>query len=321
MIFQFLGTSSGTPTKQRNVSGIAVSPQQSKKWILVDCGEGTQHQLIRTNYSLLQLQVICITHIHGDHCYGLPGLLASAGMSGRKEPLWIIGPASVKAYVDAVMETTEMWLNYELKFVDVETEDVSALPLSFGLSAIALSHRVPSYAYSFIEEAGSPKLDASKLIAANIPKGPAWGKIQKGNDIQLDDGRAIRAADYLLPAESATKMIVAGDNDTPMLVAEEASDAQLVIHEATYTHDVLEKVGPGPQHSSARLVGEFAQAAKLPHVMLTHFSPRYVEPGKGDVTVEEIAAEASRYYDGQVWLAKDFDQYELRQSGLKRMSD
>jgi ribonuclease Z len=91
MEFTFLGTSSGTPTKSRNVSGLALSAKMSKPWYLVDCGEGTQHQILRTRYYLNNLKVIFITHIHGDHCYGLPGILAGASMAGRTAPLTIIG--------------------------------------------------------------------------------------------------------------------------------------------------------------------------------------------------------------------------------------
>jgi len=81
----FLGTSSGTPTKSRNVSAVAIKKQNNKSWYLIDCGEGTQHQILRTKLSLLHLNTICITHIHGDHCYGLPGLFASASMDTRKD--------------------------------------------------------------------------------------------------------------------------------------------------------------------------------------------------------------------------------------------
>ncbi|CAM5602375.1 Ribonuclease BN [Stutzerimonas stutzeri] len=91
----FLGTSSGTPTPARNVTGLALQEDAGKAWYLIDCGEGTQHRLLRMPLSLHDLRAIFITHVHGDHCYGLPGLLASAGMMGRRHPLEIIAPAGI----------------------------------------------------------------------------------------------------------------------------------------------------------------------------------------------------------------------------------
>lgn len=98
MEFTFLGTSAGTPTRSRNVTGLALSQSGHNPWYLVDCGEGTQHQLLCTHYSVLQLRAIFITHIHGDHTFGLPGLLTSASMLGRTEPLDIIAAEQVARF-------------------------------------------------------------------------------------------------------------------------------------------------------------------------------------------------------------------------------
>ena len=107
MQLTFLGTSSGTPTRTRNVSGVALSIDERRDWYLIDCGEGTQHQILRTPLSLLSLRTILITHMHGDHCYGLPGLLASAELAGRTEPLTLIGPASLKPYIEVMQQHAE----------------------------------------------------------------------------------------------------------------------------------------------------------------------------------------------------------------------
>ena len=116
----FLGTSSGVPTKHRNVTAIAVKMLKSKSWYLVDCGEGTQHQILHTNLSLNNLQAIFITHVHGDHCYGLPGLLASAAMSGRTNSLTIIGPGNIREFIENTQKTTQMRLSFNINFIDVE---------------------------------------------------------------------------------------------------------------------------------------------------------------------------------------------------------
>ena len=105
----FLGTSAGVPTKTRNVTGIAVREERGNGWYLVDCGEGTQHQILHTSLSINALRAIFITHIHGDHCYGLPGILASAAMNGRKAPLKIMAPSGVREWVEATQQHTQLY--------------------------------------------------------------------------------------------------------------------------------------------------------------------------------------------------------------------
>ena len=113
----FLGTSAGTPTRQRNMSGLALRLRGARQWVLVDCAEGTQHRILRTPLSLMSLRAVFITHLHGDHCYGLPGLLASAGMLGRSEPLTIVGPPPLRAMLEAIMAASELTLPYPLTFL------------------------------------------------------------------------------------------------------------------------------------------------------------------------------------------------------------
>ena len=118
----FLGTSSGVPTRQRNVSGLAVQTVLGADWFLVDCGEGTQHRLQRTRLSLHDMAAVCITHVHGDHCYGLPGLLASAGMGKRTKPLKLVAPLPVWQWFEATRRLTDLHLPYEVEHVDIEAD-------------------------------------------------------------------------------------------------------------------------------------------------------------------------------------------------------
>lgn len=311
MEFTFLGTSAGTPTRSRNVTGLALCLSGPKPWYLVDCGEGTQHQLMRTRYSVMQLRAIFITHIHGDHIFGLPGLLTSASMLGRTEPLDIIAPPQVRRFIDAVIENSDSSLSYPLNFINSEAPGFYWQDDHLGVTNVALSHRVPCRAYVFTERNLERQLQKEKLVADGIEPGPQWGDLQKGKDVLLDDGRLLRSDDYTHIPRTARKIIVGGDNDTPELLKDACQGTHVLIHEATYTQDVADRVGPWPQHSSAQQVARFAQATKLPNLVLTHFSSRYQSAPGGTPHINQLAAEALQHYKGQLFLARDFDTYRL----------
>jgi ribonuclease Z len=319
MEFQFLGTSSGTPSKTRNVSGLALRLSGSSHWSLIDCGEGTQHQILRTNLSLHELRAVFITHMHGDHCYGLPGLLASAGMLNRSAPLILVGPPELWTFVEGVMATTQLGLPYPLEFVDVHRLDAAEVLPGLAVHATALSHRLPSWAYSFTERSVERHLDGERLHAAGVQRGPAWGQLQRGEEVVLEDGRVLRPEDFLLAPRKPRKVIVAGDNDRPELLVDEARTAEVLVHEATYTEPILQKVGPAPQHSSAAMTARAAGEAGVPNLVLTHFSPRYQDTPRreGDgLSMRDLEFEARAEYHGRLFLARDFERYLLDRHGV-----
>ena len=316
----FLGTSSGTPTKQRNVSATAIKMRHKKGWCLVDCGEGTQHQLLHTSLTLKHLTAIFITHVHGDHSFGLPGLLASAAMSGRTEPLIVVAPQAIQPWLVASQTMSDTFLSFEIQFVDVATLDAPFEIPDMQVSAWPLSHRVSTHAYSFTEIKLGRRLDSQKLITAGIPSGPIWGQLQNHQDVELPSGEKLNHGDFLLPTSKPRKIIIGGDNDTPELLTQAADRADVLVHESTYTEAVSIKVGAGPQHSSAKQVAEFAAQVQLPHLILTHFSARYQYGSNADSSINEIEAEATSYFPGQLYLANDFDHFVLnRQRQLHKI--
>lgn len=311
----FLGTSSGTPTKARNVSATVVKKRGKKAWVLVDCGEGTQHQILHTKLVLNHLSAIFITHVHGDHCFGLPGLLASASMSGRTEPMTVIAPAAINDFILNSQKISDTYLTFKLNFIAVETLESVINVGDFQVSKVSLSHRVPSFAYQFTERFIESSLDTDKLIQSNIPGGPLWGLIHQGGSVQLPSGEVVKGEDYLLPKRKPRKIIVGGDNDSPELLAKACYRTDLLIHESTFTKAVADKVGSGPQHSSAEEVARFAQSVGVQNLILTHFSARYQYGQNQGASINEIEDEARQFYQGQLFLANDFDYFYLDKEG------
>jgi len=345
----FLGTSAGVPTKQRNVTALAIeclnphtsgvqqgSRQQnnqskkSRSWVLIDCGEGTQQQLLHTKLSLHQLAAICITHVHGDHCYGLPGLLASAAMSGRREPLTLIAPKAIATLLDAITATTELYLPFALDFIAIEevlAEQGDTNKVSISLSdqhqldidITLLSHRVASHAFGITQTISRRILNTDKLVADGIPASALWGKLQQGENVTTESNRQLRSVDYVDNEIQRTRVVVAGDNDTPECLSEAVMDTDLLVHEATYTHEVMMAIQArnpdyDPMHSSAHVVGTFAQKMNLKNIVLTHFSARYQNfdnPDSETPNMAYIRLDAQSVYQGNLWLAEDFAQYTV----------
>ncbi len=310
----FLGTSSGVPTKGRNVSATAVIEASGKAWYLVDCGEGTQHQLLHTPLSMRELRAIFITHVHGDHCFGLPGLLASAGMSGRTEPLDLILPAALQEWVRQSLAVSQTHLPFELRLHVLESLEAWS-SAHIHVSTVELSHRVPSYGYVFAEINPDPRLDVQRLQADGIPRGPLWGELAQGRDVTFE-GRLINAGDYLRPSRPGRRIIVCGDNDRPELLAEVAQGADVLVHEATFTLPVLEGSRTNYGHSTAAAVAQFAEAAGLPNLVLTHFSARYQNNPQRSPSIDDVRQEATARYRGQLILAADLQRYRLGRDGL-----
>lgn len=313
MRFTFLGTSAGVPTGERNVTGLAIAIDEQRDWYLVDCGEATQHQLLRTDYTAARLRAIFITHVHGDHCYGLPGLIASAGMGGRTAPLTICAPDGIEQFIAAVQRHTDLdRLSYPLRFLRTDLPGFRYADDNLQVTSIALSHRVPSYAFHFTEVVHDRRLDSDHLAAAGVPRGPLWGDLQHGQTVTLADGRQVTPEEVCQPQRQPRRLLVGGDNDQPELLVPHLRDSDVLIHEATFTEEVLARVGPTYQHSTPAMVARTAQAAGLRQLVLTHFSQRYRRQARpGSASLDDLAAEARRHFDGQLYLAEDLATYEI----------
>ncbi len=308
----FLGTSSGVPTLTRNVSAMVLKPPQRSDLWLFDCGEGTQHQFIRSNLKLSQIKKIFITHMHGDHIYGLPGLLASIGLAGSSSGIELYGPEPLENYIDACLYNSSSRLAYPLKFHKVENAAIKKAILfedsELEVKAAPLKHRIPSFAYRVNQKSRPGRFDIEKAKSQRIPPGPVYAALQRGEEVQLDDGRIFSGKEFCGPIRPGISMVYCTDTVYTESAVEISQKADLLIHEATYAYQETE-MAYQRGHSTATMAAQIAAKANVNQLILTHLSPRYTPAN--ETSPNDLLNEAKAIFPN-TQLAKDFLQIDLK---------
>ncbi|MGB9179259.1 MAG: ribonuclease Z [Pyrinomonadaceae bacterium] len=302
MQITFLGTSAGVPTKLRNVSSVALRLQQRGEVWLFDCGEGTQQQIMRSSdVKLSQVTRIFITHMHGDHSYGLMGLLASAGMSASAERIDVYGPQGIEDYVKACCERSYFRPAYKLEVHAVEA-GVIFEDEEYFVSCEWLKHSVPDLGFRVTEKDRPGRFDVEKAQAMGIPSGPIFGQLKRGEDVTLPDGRKVSGAEFCGPLEKGRSVVYCTDTTYCQSSVKLAREADVLIHEATFVNED-EDVASYSLHSTAAMAAEVARAAEVKRLIITHFSPRYAvgNPFEPDVLLTQ-----ARAIFPQTLMAQDF---------------
>ncbi len=316
MEITFLGTSSGVPTRSRNVSSIALRlPQRAEVW-LFDCGEGTQHQIQRSNIKVSQIRRIFITHMHGDHIFGLMGLLASCGLAGNPQQIDIYGPAGLGDYLQACSRYSHTHLSYPIK-VHKHRAGVIYEDDEYVVKCQKLEHRVTAYGYRVEEKDRPGHFDAEKARSLGIPFGPLYGELKRGKTITLPDGRQISGKELVGPDQVGRKIAYCTDTIFCQGSIELAKDADVVIHEATFAHqDAL--MAYERLHSTSTMAAQVALAANAKTLIMTHFSPRYA-PGN-ELSVKDLLQEARAIF-ANTEIAEDFLTYPVPPRELNTKSN
>jgi ribonuclease Z len=273
-----LGTSSGKPTLKRNVSALAVV--REAEWLLFDCGEGTQTQVARAGLSPSRLSAVFITHLHGDHFNGLPGLLSTMGLDRRTRGLELTGPRGIGEYLSLLERLRVAFLTYP-----VALREFSSLPEStfvyetpeYSVSALALDHRLFALGYRVDERPRPGRFNVENARNLGVPEGPLWGRLQAGDDVRLDDGRLVRSSDILGPPRPGKSVAYCLDTRPCAMSVELARDVDLLIHEATYTEEFAAEAQQYG-HSTAAQAARTARDAGARRLLITHFSTRYSDP-------------------------------------------
>lgn len=301
----FLGTGAGIPSKKRNVTSIALKllDEINQVW-LFDCGEGTQHQILHTTLKPRKVSKVFITHLHGDHIYGLPGFLSSRAFQGGDEPLTIFGPKGIKQFVLTSLKVSKTYLKYSLDFVEIEKDGIIFKNEEFTVSCMELDHGIQSFGYR-IEEASHPgMLNMDKVTEAEIPFGPLLGKLKKGETIQLEDGRTFNGKEFIGPTQKGRIAVILGDTRKTNKSSEIARDADILVHESTFDGN-SSQMAKDYHHSTNLEAAEIAEEADVKKLLLTHISARYLQKD-----VLEIEKEAQNIFKNTK-VVKDFDDYSV----------
>lgn len=265
----FLGTSSAVHSKERNHPSIAIKAFGDV--MLFDCGEGTQRQMLHTKVSPMKVSKIFISHFHGDHILGLPGLLQSLGLQDRQEKMTIYGPKGLNKVKDAIFHFGYSKFDYPIEFIEIGSQIIEETD-EYIISSQMVRHNVPCLAYS-IEEKKKPRFLRDKAIELGVPVGPAFGRLHNGEEIEID-GKIIRPEQVLGKPRKGIKITYSGDTRPCEEMIEFAKDSTILIHESTFsTQD--EENAEEHGHSTASDAAYVAKQSNSKELILTHISTRY----------------------------------------------
>ena len=312
MNITFLGTSSGVPTLTRNVSSLALKLSQSSEVWLFDCGEGTQHQIIKSNIKSSQIKKIFITHMHGDHVYGLPGLLATLGLSGNSNGIEIYGPSELRGFINSALNTSYCKLSFPLHFVEVENFASQNKTLfednKIKVNCACLKHRIPAYGYRVSEKDKPGIFDVKKAEAMKIAPGPIYSELQQGKKVQLADGRSFDGKEFCGPPRKGESFVYCTDTVFSEAAVSLSKNADLLVHESTFSQED-ESMAYEKLHSTTIMAAKTALLSNTKKLIITHFSPRYTN--KNAITPSDLLKEAQKVFPN-TQLAKDFLTAEIK---------
>lgn len=288
----FLGTAGATPTVERGCPGILLV--RGGERILVDCGEGTQRQLMRS-VGLARIGTVLLTHMHGDHYLGLPGLLKTYSLLGREEPLVLLGPSGL---YETLRDAERLIGKPRFPFVVEEVKDGSVLEgAGYVLKTAPTEHGLPGLAWCLEEHQRPGAFHPERAIALGVASGPDFGRLQRGEAVVSADGRQVRPEEVMDAPRRARKIVVTGDTRPTCTVVSLAQGASVLVHDATFGSSESDRALE-TGHSTAREAAEVAEAAGVGTLVLTHVSSRH--------SWRELRDEARAVFPNSV-LPKDLD--------------
>lgn len=309
MFIQFLGTGAGQPSKSRNVSSLALKllDELNEIW-LFDCGEGTQNRILETTIRPRKISKIFITHLHGDHIFGLPGFLASRSFQSNDEQtdITIYGPVGIKTFVLTSLKVSGSRLPYRIHFQEFDEKSLGLIFENdkFSVYADKLDHTTFCVGFRVIQKDLEGTLDAEKLKAAGVPFGPLFGKIKNGENVVLEDGTEIMASDYLSPPRPGKVVTILGDSRKCHASVRLGVNADILVHESTYGKGD-EVMARKHGHSTNMEAAQVAKEANAKRLLLNHISPRFLAKD-----VSQLRRDAASVFEA-VHVVKDLEEVEV----------
>ncbi len=291
----FLGTSASRPTVERGVSALALV--REGETMLIDCGEGTQRQMMRYGVSF-NFGDLFFTHFHSDHIIGTLGLMRTLSLQGRTETLRIWGPRGLAQLMKRADAFGGERLTYQVEINELAPGE----PLKrkdYAIVPYAVDHRgVTAVGYALIEELRRGRFNPDLARELGVPEGPLWGKIHKGEAVTLDDGRVVEPSTLVGPTRTGRRVVITGDTRPCGATIDIAQGADLLVHESTFgDEEAARAVETG--HSTAREAAQVAAGAGVQRLVLTHFSARYSrDPSDLDREAREVFPQVTIARDG-----------------------
>ena len=296
----FLGTGGSWPTVKRNVTSVAI--KRAGEIILFDCGEGTQRQFQKSRLSYMQISKVFITHFHGDHFLGLPGLIQTMQLNDRDIPLHIYGPRGMDKLVKQLLSLGYFRPNYEIFSHEVDEGDVLDFN-EYVIKILRVEHGVPALAYALEEKMRPGKFNKPRALELGIPEGPLFSRLQRGETVTLETGKKITPDMVLGPPRKGRKIVISGDTRPIPEMVEFAKNADVLIHEATFDSS-LEEVSWEYGHTTTVQAAKIGKKADVDKLFLVHISPRYI-------STRAMEREAQKVFKNS-FIPKDFEEIEVK---------
>jgi len=295
----FLGTAASIPTVARALPSVVV--KRKNEVLMFDCGEGVQRQMIRAGVGFHRKMKVFVTHMHGDHVLGLPGLLQTMSLLDRQNKLEVYGPVGIKAFVDAIKETVQFVLTFPVEINEIE-EGAVCEEKEYEIKAAQTDHVIPSLAYALIEKPRPGRFNPKKAEALGVPEGPLWSKLQRGKKVETPSGRVVKPEQVVGKPRPGRKIVYSGDTRPLESLLKLAEGADLLIHEATFDDELLDKALEDG-HSTPSQAAETAKKARAKRLILTHLSSRYKN-------AQSLLEQAKKIFPN-VNVAEDFMEIEV----------
>ena len=296
----FLGTAGSVPTPKRSLPAVLI--QREGEQLMFDCGEGVQRQIIKAKGSFHRKMKIFITHMHGDHVLGLPGLIQTMSLLDREKKLDVYGPPGIEHFLESIKKAVQFVLTFPVEIHEIEKAGIVCDEEEYYVQAAFSSHVIPNLSYAFIEKPRAGRFHPEKAESLGVPEGPLWSKLQRGLNVTLSNGRTVKPEQVVGSPRSGRKIVYTGDTRPFKGFVKFAAHADLLIHDATLDDELAERADEDG-HSTPSQAAMNAKKARVKQLVLTHISARYG-------SVSKLLEQAQAIFKNTV-VAEDFMKIEI----------